>query len=69
LFVNLNYHVPGYDLVGPELVVNPTPSPEHDATLFGTNGEPRTLREAFEQDLKHTRQTLKTPTEIEPRGS
>jgi hypothetical protein len=30
LFVNLNYHVPGWKLRGPEYVLNPPTSEAHD---------------------------------------
>jgi hypothetical protein len=56
LFVNLNYHI-DKQVIGPEYVVNPAPSREHDEAV--------TLPEQFRADLNVTRQTLGEPTTIE----
>jgi hypothetical protein len=55
LFVNLNYHIP-QDVIGPEYVVNPLPSKEHDAQLK--------LPPQFLEDLAATRARLPKPTMI-----
>ncbi|MDA0169667.1 hypothetical protein OJ998_11285 [Solirubrobacter taibaiensis] len=57
LFVNLNYETP-HEIAGPEYIVNPRPSAEHDQQID------RTLPRGFMQDLRATRQTLGAPTEI-----
>ncbi|MGW5365140.1 hypothetical protein [Actinopolymorpha pittospori] len=64
LFVNLNYHVGDNKLMGPEYVLNPAPSPEHDAQIKGTDGKPGTLPKVFTDDLDEIRRTLGKPTEI-----
>jgi hypothetical protein len=56
LFVNLNYHI-DKQVVGPEYVINPAPSREHDEAV--------TLPEQFRADLNVTRKTLGEPTTIE----
>ena len=75
LFVNLNYHVPGYEVRGPEYVLNPPPSAEHDKLIYGTpaeNGTPETpgrLPKEFTADLTKTREALGDPTKIESAGT
>ena len=69
LFVNLNYHVPGRDVRGPEFIVNPPKSTEHDKRILGTGGKPATLPKEFTDDLAHTRATLGDPTEIQGAGT
>ncbi|GAA5001408.1 hypothetical protein [Actinopolymorpha pittospori] len=64
LFVNLNYHVGDNKVMGPEYVLNPAPSPEHDALIKGTDGKPGTLPKVFTDDLDEIRRTLGKPTEI-----
>lgn len=67
LFVNLNYHAEdssgGYDLVGPEYVINPPPSTTHDAVI-GTEETEGTLPKAFMDDLRLTRRELGEPEKI-----
>ena len=65
LFVNLNYHVPGHKLRGPEYVLNPPPSTEHDKLISGPQGLP----EEFLKDLTMTRKALGDPTTIESAGT
>lgn len=67
LFVNLNY-VSDSVMAGPEYVVNPAPSAEHDKLIA------RQLPPSFMQDLADTRERLPTPTvvrapKIEPNGA
>ena len=64
LFVNLNYNVGDNRLMGPEFVINPDPSPEHEKQITGTGGKPRTLPKAFTDDLEAIRRTLPEPTEM-----
>ena len=68
LFVNLNYHVPGHQLRGPEYVLNPSPSAEHDKQI-GTPGTEGTLPQEFLTDLHKTRTELPEPTWIESAGT
>jgi len=68
LFVNLNYHVPGHQLRGPEYVLNPPPSAEHDKQI-GTPGREGTLPQEFLKDLHKTRTELPEPTWIESAGT
>jgi hypothetical protein len=63
LFVNLNYHV-DQPLVGPEYVVNPLPSPDHDLLIGGTGKAPGTLPPQFVADLAATRERLRAPATI-----
>jgi hypothetical protein len=69
LFVNLNYHVPGRQVRGPEYVLNPPVSDEHDRKILGTGGKPRTLPQVFTDDLASTRGGLGEPTRIESSGT
>ena len=64
LFVNLNYHVGENKVVGPEYVVNPAPSPAHDAQIFGTTQRAATLPTAFTDDLLTLRGSLGDPAHI-----
>lgn len=64
LFVNLNYHVGDNTVVGPEYVVNPAPSAQHDAQIYGTPDKKGTLPKAFTDDLDVTRTALGQPSEI-----
>lgn len=58
LFVNLNYHM-DKQVIGPEVVVNPPSSAEHDARTA------LTLPESFRADLKATRDALGDPDEYQ----
>ena len=69
LFVNLNYHVPGYKLRGPEYVLNPPRSKAHDELIYGTPEQEGTLPEEFTNDLTKTREALGQPTRIESAGT
>ena len=64
LFVNLNYHVGDNRVMGPEYVLNPTPSPKHEEQIKGTVGKPGTLPKEFTDDIDRTRGPLGEPTEI-----
>jgi hypothetical protein len=64
LFVNLNYNVGDNKLMGPEFVINPDPSPEHEKQIKGTGEKPRTLPSAFTDDLDVIRKKLPEPTEM-----
>jgi hypothetical protein len=68
LFVNLNYHVPGARLRGPEYVLNPPKSAQHDE-LIGTPEKRGTLPEEFINDLIKIRVALGEPTRIESAGT
>ncbi len=83
LFVNLNYHVEddqakkkkdrGLAVRGPEFVVNPPKSEEHDKLISGrmftgTRGDTAGLPGQFQQDLGHTRDALGTPKMIQSAG-
>jgi len=57
LFVNLNYAI-DHEIAGPEYVVNPLLSPEHEAQIASS------LPPKFISDLKEARSQLKQPTEI-----
>jgi len=57
LFVNLNYHM-DKAVVGPEYVINPQASEEHDQAIKAT------LPASFLEDLGETRKRLGGPTEI-----
>jgi len=57
LFVNLNYAI-DHEIAGPEYVVNPLLSPEHEAQIASS------LPSRFVSDLKEARSQLKQPTEI-----
>jgi hypothetical protein len=57
LFVNLNYHM-DKAVVGPEYVVNPQVSEEHEELIKTT------LPASFREDLAETRKRLGEPTEI-----
>jgi hypothetical protein len=66
LFVNLNYHM-NQDVVGPETLVNPDPTPAHDEALGIKKGEATsegTLPKEFLSDLMTTRGKLGEPTTI-----
>ena len=69
IFVNLNYHVPGYRLRGPEYVLNPPTSEAHDKQIYGTPGKKGTLPEEFTKDLTKTREALGEPTRIASAGT
>jgi Domain of unknown function (DUF4157) len=69
LFVNLNYHVPGHKLRGPEYVLNPPRSEAHDKQIFGTVETEGTLPKEFTEDLTRTRAALGGPTRIESAGT
>jgi hypothetical protein len=69
LFVNLNYHVPGRQVRGPEYVLNPPESEAHDKEIYGTAETKGTLPEEFTKDLTKTRETLGQPTKIESAGT
>ena len=69
LFVNLNYHVPGHKLRGPEYVLNPPTSDEHDKLIYGTTGTAGTLPKAFTDDLTELRKELPKPKTIESAGT
>lgn len=56
LFVNLNYHM-DKQVIGPEIVVNPPVSPEHEGQIK------QSLPKEFRKDLKATRRRLGDPTE------
>lgn len=56
LFVNLNYHM-DKQVIGPEIVVNPPVSPEHEGQIK------ESLPKEFRKDLKKTRKKLGDPTE------
>lgn len=58
LFVNLNYHM-DKQVIGPEVVVNPPSSDEHDARTA------LSLPESFRADLKATRDALGDPGEYQ----
>ncbi|WP_068398378.1 hypothetical protein [Kribbia dieselivorans] len=64
LFVNLNYHVEGHDVRGPEYITNPPRSEAHDQ-LTGVGGGNGTLPPEFGADLTAIRQSLPSPTRIE----
>lgn len=64
LFVNLNYHMPGRRTRGPEYVLNPPPSAEHDEQVRSRG----TLPPEFSEDLGHTRNKLGVPSRIELPG-
>lgn len=79
LFVNLNYHVEGKAddesgeiegkaVRGPEYVVNPESSDEHDALIMGGDEKAGTLPKAFTDDLKVLRDELGEPTEMKSAG-
>jgi hypothetical protein len=66
LFVNLNYHM-NQDVVGPETLVNPLPTPKHDEALGIKDGaatDEGTLPSEFLSDLLTTRGELGEPTKI-----
>jgi hypothetical protein len=75
LFVNLNYHVPGHKLRGPEYVLNPPKSEEHDKVIYGTpakdgtSATEGTLPKQFTEDLTKLRDQLPTPQNIESAGT
>jgi hypothetical protein len=69
LFVNLNYHVPGHEVRGPEYVRNPPPSPSHDEQIFGTGDKTGSLPKPFTDDLLETRKQLGEPEEIKSAGT
>ena len=69
LFVNLNYHVPGHRVRGPEYVLNPPRSEAHDKQIYGSDGAKGTLPEQFTGDLTTTRRELPEPTKIESAGT
>jgi hypothetical protein len=69
LFVNLNYHAGKRRLRGPEFVLNPPPSQEHDEQIYGTRDKPGTLPAQFTKDLSFTRRKLGDPTEIQSSGT
>ncbi len=69
LFVNLNYHVPGQRLRGPEYVLNPPRSDVHDALIYGAGATKGTLPEEFTTDLTKTRAALGDPTRIDSAGT
>jgi hypothetical protein len=58
LFVNLNYHM-NKQVIGPEVVVNPPSSEEHDARTA------LTLPASFRADLEATRKALGDPDEYQ----
>lgn len=68
LFVNLNYHAPGYQVRGPEYVLNPPSSPEHDARVLSTEAQGSTLPLTFSDDIRHARRDLPPPTQIASAG-
>jgi hypothetical protein len=65
LFVNLNYHVPGRQVRGPEYVLNPPGAEEHDKRIYGTAETEGTLPDEFTEDLAATREALGEPARIE----
>jgi hypothetical protein len=69
LFVNLNYHVPGYKVRGPEYVLNPPRSEAHDRLIYGTTEKEGTLPKEFTRDLTKVREVLPEPTWIESAGT
>lgn len=81
LFVNLNYHVmddapkPGetgrkaYKVRGPEYVLNPPRSEEHDKLIYGTEEKKGTLPAEFTKDLTKLRDELPKPENIESAGT
>ncbi|MGN6168883.1 MAG: hypothetical protein ACTHQQ_12050 [Solirubrobacteraceae bacterium] len=68
LFVNLNYHVPGHRLRGPEYVLNPPPSAKHDERI-GTPAQKGSMPDEFIKDLTQIRNELGEPTRIESAGT
>jgi hypothetical protein len=68
LFVNLNYHVPR-KVRGPEYVLNPPSSQQHDELIYGTPETEGTLPKEFTRDLTETRQALGEPKRIESAGT
>lgn len=80
LFVNLNYHAEGkakddpsraegMAVRGPEYVLNPPPSAEHDELIFGTDKKQGTLPKQFTDDLAVTRGSLGEPSEMKLSGT
>lgn len=69
LFVNLNYHVPGHRVRGPEYVLNPLTSQKHDEQIFGVGETRGTLPQVFGEDLRRTRAALPSPKRIESAGA
>ena len=69
MFVNLNYHVPGEQLRGPEYVLNPPKSEAHDELIYGTANKQGSLPTEFTKDLTETRKKLPKPTTIESAGT
>lgn len=68
LFVNLNYHMPGHRTRGPEHVLNPPPSVDHDEQVLSDKDSNRTLPAEFSDDLRHARKELGAPSRIELPG-